>query len=163
MTARLVRDLDYAETFYVSPEMNRLVTAAAEAWEEDEPVYAEDFPATVGWVWIPGGLTRLDIRGQLVTTDAVSWHVTGGALLLTFWTDKRHDPPHSKEQEGWALMPRLTPWHVARQPLGVPIFKAVQMGTLLPPEGNQTHPLDRSARVADRAHPRRLVTRADAH
>lgn len=134
LTSRLTRELDMAETFYVSPDMNRLVTAAAESWESDEKVWMEDFPSQVGWMWVPGGLTKIDIRGQLTNTSAISWHVTGGKVVLTYWTDKIHDRPDIKAQAFWPDMPRLTPWHVLQQSLGEPVVKSVQMGTLLPPE-----------------------------
>jgi hypothetical protein len=68
-----------------------------------------------------------------VTTDAVSWHVTGGRVILTYWADKRHDPEHVRT-DAWDLMPRLTPWHVMYQDLGKPLVRSVQMGHLLPPE-----------------------------
>lgn len=134
LTSRLTRELDLAETFYVSPDMNRLVTAAAEAWEPDEKIWMEDFPSPVGWMFIPGGLTKVDVRGQIMTTSAISWHVTGGRVVLTYWADKRHDRPDIKAQSFWPDMPRFTPWHVMQQPLAATVVMSIQMGTLLPPE-----------------------------
>lgn len=134
LTARLTRELDLAETFYVSPEMNKLVTAAAESWEEDEIVHMEDFPSFMGWMWIPGGVSKLDLRGRLITTKAVSWHVTGGRVILTYWADKNDDDPVQRASLGWGGLPQFTPWHVLVQPLGKQVVKGVGLGTALPPE-----------------------------
>ena len=147
MTADLVRSLDHAECFYVSPEMNRLVTAAAEDWPADEAIRYDDIPSPDGWLWIPemlpiigvhqqgsGGITTVDIRGQLLSTSAISWHVVGGLMTVTYWADKNHDQPHVKAAPGWAWFPRFTVWHEAAQQLNQPLFQALQLGTVLPPE-----------------------------
>lgn len=147
LTADLVRCLDAAEMFYVSPDMNRLVTAAAESWPDDEAIRYDDIPAPDGWLWIPemlpligvhqhgsGGITTVDIRGQLLSTSAISWHVVGGLMTVYYWADKNHDAPHVKQSPGWPLMPRFTIWHEAIQHLNEPLFRALRLGTVLPPE-----------------------------
>jgi hypothetical protein len=150
LTADLVRCLDSAEVFYVSPEMNRLVTAAAESWPADEVLRRDDVPSPDGWLWIPemlpitgvhqqgsGGITTVDIRGQLLSTSAISWHVFGGRMQVVYWADKNHDTPHVKAAPGWRVMPRLTPWHELEQPVGQPLVQSLQLGTVLPPEVSQ--------------------------
>lgn len=147
LTADLVRSLDHAECFYVSPEMNRLVTAAAEDWPSDEPIRYDDIPAPDGWLWIPemlpimgvhqqgsGGITTVDIRGQLLSTSAISWHVVGALMHVYYWADKNHDMPHVKESPNWRYMPRFTLWHEAVQNLNERLFWALRLGTVLPPE-----------------------------
>jgi hypothetical protein len=147
LTADLVRCLNFAECFYVSPEMNVLVTAAAGSWPADEALRYDDIPAADGWLWIPdmlpiagvheqgsGGITTIDIRGQLMSTSAISWHVAGGLMTVYYWADKNHDRPDVKAQPGWPLMPRFTIWHEAAQQLDQPLVQALRLGTVLPPE-----------------------------
>lgn len=134
LTRRLASAISVAEAFYVAPMMTRLVTAAAEAWEEDEPVLEEDFPLSHGWMYVPGGLTSIDVRGQALTTSAVTWAVRGGRVELTWWADKRHDPPALRAKPGWAEAPQWTPWHLTELRFGEPLPRSMRMGTLLPPE-----------------------------
>ena len=134
LTSRLVHTVNNADIFYVAPLMNRLVTAAAETWPEDEVVRADDWPTPWGWLYIPGGLTLIDVRGRVITTSAFSWQVTGGRVLLTLWCDKRADPPHVREMPGYENLPTWTPWHIQQLTLGQPLPKILSMGTVLPPE-----------------------------
>lgn len=134
LTASLTRLLDSADTFYVSPDMNRLIVAAAESWEADEPCWMEDFPTHTGWLYIPGGISRLDIRGQIMVTSVITWAIIGPGVVLTYWADKRNDRPDIKERPFWQQMPRLTPWHTTMTTWGRPLPQSIQMGTLLPPE-----------------------------
>ena len=133
-TSRLSRSLMLAETFYVAPQMNALVTAAADGWVEDEVVVEEDFPVDFGWLWIPGGISTIDVRGLAYVTSALSWSRRGDVVEVVLWADKRHDRPDVRENPGWADLPQLTPWHMARMPLDRPLPTALQMGTVVPPE-----------------------------
>jgi len=134
LTAELITSLNSAETFYVSPEMNALVTAAAEDWLADEPWLMEDMPSPDGWLWIPGGVACIDIRGSLIRTSGISWHIFGQTMNVTYWSDKAHDRPDVKASPGWPVMPKYTPWHEYQVRLGQPIPSALRLGTVLPPE-----------------------------
>jgi len=134
LTAELVACLSAAEVFYVSPEMNALVTAAAESWPDGEAILMDDMPSPDGWMWIPGGLTCIDIRGSLLVTAAISWHIFGKTMNVTYWSDKKDDRPDIREAPGWAHIPKFTVWHEFQQQLGDPLPKAMRMGTVLPPE-----------------------------
>lgn len=146
-TGRMARTLTMSEVFYVAPIMNALVTAAAEAWPEDEPVLAEDFPTTHGWIYIPTALTTLDIRGQLVTTTALTWAIRGETLDVVFWADKRNDSEHVKSTPGWGQLPQYTPSHVTSLSLGQQLPKALSMNMLLPPEVSETIKYDLDKRA----------------
>lgn len=133
-TSRLVRTVNNADIFYCAPLMRRLVSAAAESWPDDEPVRAEDWPTPWGWVLVPGGLTMIDVRGRVITTNAFSWQVTGGRVLLTYWVDKRSDPTHVRAMDGYDQLPTWTPWHVQQLALGQSLPKIMVLGRVLPPE-----------------------------
>jgi hypothetical protein len=136
LTARLLSTLNLAETYYVAPQMHRLVAAAAEDWPADEVVTEEDFPTVAGFMWLPGaGLGTLDIRGQMMHVNAITWHLRSGEVMLTWWAHKRHDSPHRRASFGdWSMLPDLTPWAVTTMRVGEPLPRTLQMGTLLPPE-----------------------------
>jgi len=130
----LVTTLSLAETFYVSPDMNTLVTAAAEGWEADETVEAEDFLVDHGWVYIPGGIANIDVRGRLYTTSALTWARRGAEVRVTFWADKHNDSPQEREHPAWQVLPQMTPWHLTTVHLGQPLPSALRFGRTLPPE-----------------------------
>ena len=150
LTAELTACLSAAEVFYVSPEMNALVTAAAESWPDDEALLMDDMPSPDGWLWIPGGITCIDLRGSLLVTTAISWHIFGQTMNVTYWSDKADDRPDIKATEGWRLIPRFTPWHEFQQPLGRALPKALRMGTVLPPEVSDS--IHWSHRTLDNGH-----------
>lgn len=129
--------LSLAETFYVSPTMNALVSAAAEGWEHDEVVTEDDFPTDTGWLYIPGGITDIDIRGSLYTTSALTWQRRGHVVEVVLWADKRHDPPALREHPSWVTIPQMTPWHITRLTIDEALPTALRMGKLLPPEVSQ--------------------------
>lgn len=137
VTRRLVRTLNAAHMFYVSPNMNRLVTAAAESWADDEPVFAEDFPTAHGWLFIPGGLATIDIRGKVLWTNALSWEVVGGGVDITMWAHKNNDPPEMRDLPGWADFPTYTPWHFVHVDFGDPLPRGISFGRVLPPEQSE--------------------------
>lgn len=127
--------LTMGETFYIAPGMHALVAAAAEEWIDDEPVQPEDLPTDSGFLWMPGaGLATIDIRGQVMHTNAMTWQRRGDVIRIVMWAHKRHDPPNIRAKPGWESLVDLTPWHCTEQPLGAPILQTVQLGTLLPPE-----------------------------
>jgi hypothetical protein len=133
LTKRAARMLNLAHTYYVAPPMMALVTAAAEDWPADETVTIEDLPTQQGWLYIPGGITSVDVRGRLLRTSAVSWTVRGGGFDIIAWADKRHDDPVTRTP-GWEYLPRYTPWHVGRVNFGEPLPRAVTLGRIMPPE-----------------------------
>ena len=135
-TARVRSVLSLGETFYISPEMNALVTAAAEAWVEDEVVHPEDFPTDHGFLFIPGGVANIDIRGQVLRTSAITWARRASSVEVILWADKTYDPAHMRG-EGWDLVPRLTPWHLMSLTVGQSLPTALRMGKILPPEVSQ--------------------------
>lgn len=126
--------LSLAETFYVAPAMNALVTAAAEGWEADEPVTEEDFPTNHGWLFIPGGVSNIDVRGALYVTTAMTWARRGSEVTVVLWADKRYDPPHLRQHHGWETLPQVTPWHQMTLRLDEPLPTTLRFGALLPPE-----------------------------
>lgn len=133
-----VSTLNLAETFYVAPAMNALVTAAAESWEHDETVEPEDFPTDHGWLYIPaGGIASIDVRGNTYQTSGLTWARRGGTVRVVLWADKRYDPPHMKSQPGWDTLPQMTPWHIVDLTLRETLPTAIQMGRVLPPEVSQ--------------------------
>lgn len=134
-TKRAARMLTLAHTYYVAPNMAALVTAAAESWPEDELIWPEDFPTQQGWLWVPGGITAVDIRGRLLRTSAISWSVRAGGVDIICWADKYvADPLSYRSEPGWDKLPRFTPWHVGRITFGHPAPTAIVLGTILPPE-----------------------------
>ena len=129
--------LSLAETFYVAPQMNALVSAAAEDWQDDETVEADDFPTDHGWLFIPGGIASIDVRGSLYRTSALTWARRGAVVDVVLWADKTHDPPHLREKAHWERMPQMTPWHVCHLTLGQTLPVAMRLGKVLPPEVSQ--------------------------
>lgn len=129
--------LSLAETFYVSPNMNALVSAAAESWPADEVVTEDDFPTDVGWLYIPGGITSIDVRGSLYTTSAMTWRRRGNEVRVVLWANKHDDPPHMRNHESWPSMPTMTPWHITSLTIGGTLPIAIRMGKVLPPEVSQ--------------------------
>ena len=132
--AREVRVARMSETFYVAPLMSRLVTAAAESWPEDEPVLAEDWPTTHGFMYIPGGVSTVDVRGQVNVTEIFTWEVRGSQTEVVWWTNKKYDAPVMRERIGWDQIPQYTPWHIVVLKHGRALPQAMVMGTVIPPE-----------------------------
>lgn len=130
---RVRAGLELSETFYVAPLMNRMVTAASNDWPVDEAVVEEDFPTPYGFLYIPGGLSLLDIRGRMLVTEVVMWAVRGSEVQFIYWCHKRHDPLPQRKS-GWEEMPDWLPWHVTEVTLGKALPRMLQIGTLLPPE-----------------------------
>lgn len=137
MTRALATTLQLSETFYVSPEMHAVVTAAAEEFPEDETVQPEDFPTDHGFLMIPGaGIVCLDVRGAVLHTNALSWSRRGDRVWVTMWADKRWDEVlRQRNPEAWEKsMLQWSPWHLHTITLGQPLPKTLQMGKAIPPE-----------------------------
>lgn len=127
-----IRALQMSHNYYVAPEMFDLVTAAQVSMPEDEPVQAHDFPTPQGWMWVPDGITILDIRGRIVPTSALLWNSYGGQVDVAYLVDKLHKLDLSGLTD--ENTPRLTPWTTQTLYLDQPIPKVTGMGVMLPPE-----------------------------
>jgi len=132
--AREVRVARMSETFYVAPLMSKLVTAAAESWPEDEPVTAEDWPTSHGFMYVPGGVSTIDVRGQVNVTEVFTWEVRGPRTEVVWWTNKKYDTPVMREKIGWEEISQYTPWHVTVLKHGMALPMGMVMGTVIPPE-----------------------------
>lgn len=86
----LQRILDVSENFYVAPDMLELAVAAAETMP-DEPLLMEDVPTMAGFMYLPSPIRLMDIRGRLLSVNAVIWQVVGGKVVFHQLTDK-NDP-----------------------------------------------------------------------
>jgi hypothetical protein len=134
LVAREVRVARLSETFYVAPVMQAMVTAAAETWPEDEAITDEDWPTTHGFMYVPGGISVIDVRGQVSTTVAFTWEVQGNTTHVVWWTDKHYDSPYQRARYDWDSLPTYTPWHITVLKHGHPLPTALVMGTVIPPE-----------------------------
>jgi hypothetical protein len=142
MSKRLMSVAQMSHIYYVSPTMEVLVTAASHDWPEDEAIREDDFPQPQGWLWIPGGITVLDVRGRLMVTCAIMWDCYGGGVDIHMMGDINH-PTDALRLKTLSMgdskysiseMPRLTPWSHRRIEYGEPIPKALMMGKAVPPE-----------------------------
>lgn len=128
-----IRALQMSHNYYVAPDMFGLVTAAQETMPEDEPVQPHDFPTPQGWMWVPNGITIIDIRGKMVPTSAILWNAFGGRVEVAFIVDKTHPMDYLKEVVDEDT-PRLTPWAMQTLHFDQPIPRTTGMGIVLPPE-----------------------------
>lgn len=128
--------LDASEAFYVHPRMSELVTAASESLPE-EPLVPEDLPTPQGFVLIPGGLTSIDVSGNVVQTNAVLWSAHGGRVSVVMLTDK-HDPLDQKQMQERGIdttdMPRYTVVHTGGLEFGKPLPISAGPDMVIPPE-----------------------------
>lgn len=69
----MLRVLSVAETFYVSPDMQRFAQMAAEDFPEDEVVLKEDLPSEAGFMVLPMRYRMLEAQGRLMIVNAVLW------------------------------------------------------------------------------------------
>lgn len=131
--------------FYVSPHMEALVTAAAESLPEDDVLQPGDVPTPQGFLWIPGGLTLLDIRGRVLKYNAALWTTYGGQVFVWWLTDK-YDPvdmtnlelQKTTPDEYWRQFPQLTPNGENRALFGQEVPKHVGQTKVIPPEYRQS-------------------------
>lgn len=119
-----------AHAYYVSPDMQAVVTAALSTMPAD-PVTAEDFPTQQGFMWLPDGHVVVDALGAPCVTRAYLWSVHGGAAHVHALADKEHPLDSAR---GQAHLPRLTPWHQGRLTFGQPLPQALAGVRVLPPE-----------------------------
>jgi hypothetical protein len=131
-------------TFYVSPHMEALVTAAAEALPDDDVTSPDDLPTSQGFLWIPGGLTLLDVRGRVLKYNAALWTTYGGQVFVWWLTDKYDVADMTNlEIKGrfgeryFARMPQLTPNGENRVRFGIPVPKVLGQTKVIPPEYRQ--------------------------
>lgn len=127
--------------FYVSPHMEALVTAAAESLPENDTVSPDDLPTPQGFVWIPGGLTLIDVRGRILKYNAALWTTYGGEVFVWWLTDKydttdttNHEIRSTSPDSYWRQFPQLTPNGENRARFGDRMPKSLQAGTVIPPE-----------------------------
>lgn len=127
-------------TFYVAPHMEALVTAAAESLPEDDVVIPEDLPTPQGFLWIPGGLTVLDIRGRVLRYNGALWSSHGGRVFVWWMTDKYDETDMTNvelkalDPEYWKKFPQVSPGGEANIPFGQPLPKMLAQSTVIPPE-----------------------------
>lgn len=134
LTAHLSRTARAAHTFYVSPAMEGVVTAATESMPDDLPVVAQDFPTDFGWLYVPHGITELDVRGGLCTTSVIMWTRTGPTVRVDLLADAEH--PLDRLGARGAADPslRLLPWHTTTVTFGEPLPLSYGLDIVLPPE-----------------------------
>ena len=133
--------VDTGYTFYVAPHMDALVTAAAESLPEDDVMRVHDLPTPQGFLWIPGGLTVLDVRGRVLKYNAALWTLFGGEVFVWWLTDKYDDGDTTNLEirqqasgQAWARFPTLSPNGESRIRFGGPLPKALAATKVLPPE-----------------------------
>lgn len=138
---RMVAAVETGYAFYVAPQMSALVTAAAESLPDEEPTLVSDPPTPQGFVWIPGGLTTLDVRGRVLVYNAALWTVYGGQVFVWWLTDKydENDMTNFELRSGasesaWARFPTLTTNGEARLRFNQPVPKMLGQTKVLPPE-----------------------------
>ncbi len=111
VAATYLRHLGLAEAFYVAPSLLDLVQGAAISMP-DEVLLPQDLPADTGFMWVPGGFSTFDVRGQRMVYNAITWHRHGDGVDVGLWSDK-HDPVDAvaaamRRHGTWATTPRLT-------------------------------------------------------
>jgi hypothetical protein len=132
---------DTGYCYYIAPHMDALVTAASESMPPESPTTPQDPPTAAGFMWIPGGLTCIDIRGRLLKYNAALWNTYGGAIHVWWLTDKSDDQDTTNielrreaDPIKWRQFPQLTPNGEAILPFNEPIPMSIGMGDVLPPE-----------------------------
>jgi hypothetical protein len=132
-------------TFYVSPQMEALVTAAAEALPDDDTVIPSDLPTPQGFLWIPGGLTVIDVRGRVLKYNGALWSAFGGGVFVWWLTDKYDDADTTNIEirettppRYWATLPQLTPNGESRVRFSAPLPKSIGQTKVIPPEYRQS-------------------------
>lgn len=145
VTARMQAAVSTGYTFYVSPHMEALVTAAAEGLPENDRLEADDLPTPQGFLWIPGGLTLLDVRGRVLKYNAALWTTYNGQVFVWWLTDK-YDPVdmtnlqlrETAPPQYWATLPQLTPNGENRVRFGELLPKSINQTKVIPPEYRQS-------------------------
>lgn len=132
--------LDVALPFYVDSRMMPVITGAAEMMP-DEVLHPHDLPHTHGFCLIPGGLTEIDIRGQLMVHNVVLWVQRAGGVDLWFLSNKyeERDSVNLRQRTiygdvAYADLPLLMPAHYIRLTYGETLPETIGAKKVLPPE-----------------------------
>jgi hypothetical protein len=141
---KMLAAVETGYTFYVAPHMESLVTAAAESLPEDDVIVPGDLPTPQGFVWIPGGITLLDVRGRVLKYNAALWTTFGGQVFVWWLTDKyddadmtNHEIRRTAPKGYWETFPQLTPNGEGRALFGQPMPKHLGQTKVIPPEYRQ--------------------------
>jgi hypothetical protein len=132
--------MDLALAFYVDPRMTALVTAAAESLPPDTPLRPEDLPATHGFLYLPAGLSSIDLRGQLMVHNAVAWFQRAGGVDMWFLSNKydERDMINMRQRkefgDDFAQMPEIAPSAYCRTDFGEGTPWSIGGTKVLPPE-----------------------------
>lgn len=152
VAARMQAAVETGYTFYVTPHMEALVTAAAEALPEDDVVVPSDLPTPQGFLWIPGGLTVLDVRGRVLKYNGVLWTSYAGQVFVWWLTDKYDDADMTNIElrettppRYWATLPQLTPNGENRVRFNDPLPQTIGQTKVIPPEYRQSMTWDPDA------------------
>lgn len=144
VAGRMQAAVDTGYTFYVSPHMEALVTAAAEALPDDDQLQVDDLPTPQGFLWIPGGLTLLDVRGRVLKYNAALWTTYAGQVFVWWLTDKYDEADmtnieirQATPEQYWKSLPQLTPNGENRVGFGGPLPQTVGQTKVIPPEYRQ--------------------------
>jgi len=62
-----------AENYYVHPDMQTLIQAAAESFPEDEVILKSDQPSEAGFIYYPNKIRILDLRHRVMTINSILW------------------------------------------------------------------------------------------
>ena len=133
----MLNSLSVCENYYVHPRMHALITAASESMPS-EVIRHEDLPSDVGWLWVPGGIGYMDVRGRPLKCNAILWHRFGERIEVVWMTDK-YDPEDAMNMAYGDdfqanQMPRFTPSHVTTMMIGRELPKTFGPDFLVPPE-----------------------------
>lgn len=141
VAARMRAAVETGYTFYVSPHMEALVTAAADSLPDDDTVVPSDLPTPQGFLWIPGGMALLDVIGRVLKYNAALWTTYGGQVFVWWLTDKyddadmtNHEIQRDSPKGYWEVMPQLTPNGENRVRFGEPIPMYLGQTKVIPPE-----------------------------
>lgn len=132
------RWLEAGEAFYVTPQFTPLVTAASESFPE-EALLPSDLPSEFGFVLIPGGLQVIDVRGSLMSINAVQWASFGGEVICLMLTDKydvqdANNLLHGHEKTWQTKMPRWSLCQIMHMKFGKALPTTAGPDMVIPPE-----------------------------
>lgn len=138
---RFKKTLEMSETFYISPDMHILVSAAAASLPPETTIEAHDLPSPQGFMYIPNpGIVMIDARGKKCATNVILWDTYGGKVHLDYLIDKLnpidiHNTQMRKTLGTQAFndLWRLTPWSFGMLGIGHPLPAYIGMSEM-PPE-----------------------------
>lgn len=127
------------EAYYIDSHMLPLITAAAESMPEED-VRLSDLPSEYGFMLIPGGISKIDIRFMQLKLNALIWNRRGNGVDLHWLTDK-YDMTDSqnvvmaeKYAKRYASIPRFTVVQSTRIEFDAPLPLSTGPDFVLPPE-----------------------------